>query len=394
MVGAEEPFDAHLSPSGFGLAAIVRHLRLAPATASPKGALMKRVIVALCSALALLGSVLAAPSSAQATSEVYVVHGVPGLTVDVYVNDALTLPDFDPKDVAGPLTLPEGDYQIEIFAAAYPPAGSADDRTDAAAIDETVPLPGEVNVSLVAHLDGAGTPTITAFANDLSPVESGTTGRVTIRHTAAAPAVDIVAAGAPVGNLVDIQNGEQESIDLPAGTYPTGIAAAGSTEALVDAPVTVQPGVGLVVYAIGDLAGGTFDLAVQTFNGLALRDEYRNTTGSEGEIARLYLAMLARTPDADGFQYWVEQREQGVGLTRIVQMFDGTPEFEARFAAAKNGTDGEWVDFVYGNVLGRTPDDGGRAYWISRIDDGSLTRHDLLAYFSESPEFREFTGTN
>ncbi len=357
---------------------------------------MKRLFAAL-GALMLLVGLTASPTSAQESSQVYVVHGIPGLTVDVYVNDALTLGGFEPKDIAGPLTLPAATYQIEIFAAEVAPASSADVRVadgDVAAIDLSPAVPGGSDLSLVAHLDASGTPTLTAFVNDLSTVANGTTGRVVIRHTAAAPAVDIVAGGAPVGNLVNIANGAQEQIDLPAATYPTGIAAAGSTAVLVAAPVTVQPGVGTVVYAIGDLGGGSFDLAIQTFSGLALAENLRGSSGFEGEIARLYVAMLSRTPDEAGLQYWIAQRQAGVGLTRIVQQFDGTPEFAARFAAAKNGTDSEWVDFIYSNVLGRTPDVAGKAYWLGRIDDGSLTRHDLLAYFSESPEFKMFTATS
>src|SRR5690349_19290015 len=48
---------------------------------------------------------LASPAQAQAgTGTVSVVHGIPGVTVDVYVDDVLTLPNFTPGTVAGPLT--------------------------------------------------------------------------------------------------------------------------------------------------------------------------------------------------------------------------------------------------------------------------------------------------
>ena len=50
----------------------------------------------------------------------YVVHGIPGVPVDVYVNDNNQLPNFQPSTVAGPLTLPAGDYNIKIR-----PAGDA-----------------------------------------------------------------------------------------------------------------------------------------------------------------------------------------------------------------------------------------------------------------------------
>jgi hypothetical protein len=208
------------------------------------------------------------PAGAQDTSDVYVVHGIPGVDVDVYVNDALTLGAFKPKDIAGPLALPAGTYEIKIFAAIDSPPDSAADRTDAAVIDVSPEVPAGLNLSVVAFLDADAKPTLKAFVNDLSATAAGN-GRVTVRHTAAAPAVDIVAAGAAVPPFVNLANGDEAKADLPAGDYPTGIAAAGTTEVLVEAPVTVTDGTNLVVYAIGDLAGGTFELLTQSFDGLA-----------------------------------------------------------------------------------------------------------------------------
>jgi hypothetical protein len=209
----------------------------------------------------------AGPAAAQDTSDVYVVHGIPGVDVDVYVDGALTLEGFAPKDIAGPLALPAATYDIEIFAAADDPAAAAADRDDDAVISVSPAVPGGANLSVVAHLDGSGAPTVTAFVNDVTPAGAGN-GRLTVRHTAAAPVVDIVAGGASVPPFVNLANGGEAKADLPAADYPTGIAAAGTTEALVDAPVTVVEGENLVVYAIGDFAGGTFELLTQNFDGL------------------------------------------------------------------------------------------------------------------------------
>lgn len=206
-------------------------------------------------------------AGAQESSDVYVVHGIPGVNVDVYVNDALTLEGFAPKDIAGPLELPAGNYDIKIFAAADGPAATAAERTDDAVIDVAPDVPGGANLSVTAHLDGEGTPTLSAFANDVSETSAGE-GRITIRHAAAAPAVDIVAGGEAVPPFTNLENGAEAKADLPAGDYPTGIAAAGTTEALVDAPVTATEGTNLVVYAIGDLEAGTFELLTQSFDGL------------------------------------------------------------------------------------------------------------------------------
>ncbi len=210
---------------------------------------------------------ISSAAGAQDSSDVYVVHGIPGVDVDVYVNDALTLDGFAPKDIAGPLELPAGNYDIKIFAATDGPAATAAERTDDPVIDVAPDVPGGANLSVVAYLDGTGTPTLGAFVNDVSETAAGE-GRVTIRHTAAAPAVDIVADGAAVPPFTNLTNGNEAKADLPAGDYPTGIAATGTTEALVEAPVTVTEGSNLVVYAIGDFAGGTFELLTQSFDGL------------------------------------------------------------------------------------------------------------------------------
>lgn len=363
---------------------------------------MKRLIATTAAAATAAVTLSALPVAAQETesSQVYVVHGVPGLEVDVYVNDALTLSGFDPKDIAGPLTLDAADYQIEIFGAKADPEESADARIsggDTVAIDETETVPGGANVSVVAHLDATGTPIITPFVNDVS--STGSQGRVSIRHAAEAPSVDIVAGGAAVGNLVDIENGDQEDIDLPAGAYATGIAATGTTDVIFDAPVEFGPGEQLAVYAIGQLddgaGGSTFDLIVQSFDGLVLAPEYRDTTGIPASIARIYQAMLDRSPDAAGFAYWVELREESLTAGDIVFNFNASEEFDLRFADIKDGTDAEWIDFLYSNVLGREADDEGKTYWLGLLEDGTVAdRFELVIYFADSQEFQNVTATS
>ena len=66
--------------------------------------------------LAVIAAValIAFPASAEEGGKVSVIHGIPGLTVDVFVNGELTLPGFEPGDVAGPLDLPAGDYALAI----------------------------------------------------------------------------------------------------------------------------------------------------------------------------------------------------------------------------------------------------------------------------------------
>jgi len=220
--------------------------------------MMKRLVAGVIAvALGLVAvSALASPAQAQAgTGTVYVVHGIPGLTVDVYVDGVLTLPGFTPTTVAGPLTLPAATYNIKIFA-----AGS--DPTTTPAIEADVTLPAGANASLVANLDAAGTPVLTTFVNDTAAAPAGE-GRIVVRHTAAAPAVDVLANGAPV--FTNLTNPNSVQANLPPGTVSASVALAGTTAPVIGpAPVTIEAGSATIVYAIGSAGQGTLGVVVQT----------------------------------------------------------------------------------------------------------------------------------
>ncbi|MBV9094168.1 MAG: DUF4397 domain-containing protein [Streptosporangiaceae bacterium] len=67
-----------------------------------------------------LGLVVAAPAAAADNGTVYVVHGLPGRTVDVDVNGKATLTGFRPGEVAGPPSLPAGSHDVTIRKAGDP----------------------------------------------------------------------------------------------------------------------------------------------------------------------------------------------------------------------------------------------------------------------------------
>ncbi|MCB1030398.1 MAG: DUF4214 domain-containing protein, partial [Acidimicrobiales bacterium] len=47
---------------------------------------------------------------------------------------------------------------------------------------------------------------------------------------------------------------------------------------------------------------------------------------------------------------------------------------------------GQFVDLVYRNVLDRDPEASGRQYWVTRLDNGSKNRGEVMINFSESTE--------
>lgn len=216
--------------------------------------------------LALAAVTLAAVPASAATDDaasLSVLHGVPDLTVDVWVNGERTLDDFEPGDLAGPLELPAGTYTVAITAA------DAEDDSEPAIGPVDLPLEAGMSYTAAAHLDAAGAPTATLFTNDTSATAAGE-GRLTVRHIAAAPAVDVLAGGTAV--ISGLENPDEQVLDLPAGTVSASVVAAGTTEPALLGPadVPVTEGTSTIVYAWGSASSdpATLALATQTIDGL------------------------------------------------------------------------------------------------------------------------------
>ena len=239
---------------------------------------MRKTLAAGITAGAIAAFGLAAPAYAisDTTADLSVLHGIPDTPVDVYVNGELTLDDFQPGDLAGPLDLAAGDYEVALTA------------TDAA--DASDPILGPVSVTLeantsytaVAHLTEGGEPTVTPYVNDISETAPGE-GRLTVRHDAAAPAVDVLVGGTAV--IENLATPEEATLDLAAGTIEASVAATGTTDPVIGpADVAVEEGVLTIVYAWGSLEDDNLDLAVQTIDGLHSAPD-GVPSGSGGQLA-------------------------------------------------------------------------------------------------------------
>ncbi|MEU8068299.1 MULTISPECIES: DUF4397 domain-containing protein [unclassified Micromonospora] len=205
-----------------------------------------------------VGAATMSPAYA-ASSKVSVVHGIPDTPVDVYVNGEKTLDNFKPGDVAGPLTLPEGEYDIALTK-----PGEAIDKAILKVDDAEVP--GGANISLAAHLSADGKPRITPFVNDVSKVGAGK-ARLIVRHTAAAPAVDVRAGGTPV--FEDLTNPKEAKADVAAGSVKADVVLAGTdTVAIGPADLNLKEGTATIVYAIGSAEAKNLSVVAQTINGL------------------------------------------------------------------------------------------------------------------------------
>jgi Domain of unknown function (DUF4397) len=213
-------------------------------------------------AVAVVAIAGAAPAHAQSTTaKVSVMHGVPGLTVDVYANGQELIPNFTPGTLAGPLDVPAGTYDLQVF-----PDGQAPGSGTPAIEAQDVQVPAGANATVAAHLDEAGNPKLTSFVNDTSAVPAGQ-ARVTVRHVAAAPAVDVRAGGTPV--ITGLTNPNEQSRTVPAATISADVVLAGTTTvALGPADLALAEGTSTIVYAWGSAQQGNLALATQTISGL------------------------------------------------------------------------------------------------------------------------------
>lgn len=194
-------------------------------------------------------------SAAADDATVSVLHGVPGATVDVWANGKALLTDFKPGSLTDPLTLPAGEYDLKVVAAG--------ESADAEAIMEAndVAVPAGADVTVAAHLGADGAPTLTPFVNDTSATGAGK-GRLTVRHVAAAPEVDVRADGEVA--FSGLANPKEANASLPAGTISADVVLAGTDQvALGPADVPVKAGVNTIVYAWGSAENDTLELVVQ-----------------------------------------------------------------------------------------------------------------------------------
>lgn len=219
--------------------------------------LMTAARVGAAVALAGSGLLLAAPAQAASTATVTVVHGIPATNVDVYVDGAKALSDFTFKTVTKPISLPAGSHAIAVRKAGDPASATP-------ILTATAKLSAGESATIVANLTADGKPTLTPFVNPTTAVPSSM-GRLIVRHTAAAPAVDVLAGGKAV--ISSLTNPNEKSLMVPKGTVNASVAAAGTTDPVIG-PVALDLAGGstTIVYAIGSLDGKTLTAVTQSYS--------------------------------------------------------------------------------------------------------------------------------
>src|SRR5690242_1485552 len=222
----------------------------------------------------LAGMALLFLSGSAEAASLTVVHGVPGLRADVYVNGVKRLDGFAAGSMTSPLRLPAGVYALALRRSGAPAAG-------APLLATRIRLGAETNASIVAHLSAGGKPELTVYRNDVSSLPSGR-ARVVFRHVAAAPRVELQVDGRVLGGAV--ASDRQRTAVVPAGNHRLLVRLPGGRSVWGPSMVSLWPGTVYLVYAIGSLKGGTLDQLVQRVADRAAAPR-RVTTGTSGLAA-------------------------------------------------------------------------------------------------------------
>jgi hypothetical protein len=211
-----------------------------------------------------------ARTQGEKPASVYVVHGIPGkdlnldpaLPVDISVGEACALQGFTFGEIAGPVALPAGSYNIAIRL-----ANAGTPCANAPVLQGTFHFAAGENASVVAHLTAAGAPTAAKFPIDFSKFYASRL-RVIAHHTAAAPAVDIrfirqelVEDRLSARRLRNVSNGMSGSVVMRPGTWNITLAPVADPRTRIG-PITLNLEANTVylAYAVGSLQSGTFTL--------------------------------------------------------------------------------------------------------------------------------------
>jgi hypothetical protein len=214
---------------------------------------MRKRLLGLGVAATLAVSLLGAGTASAADASLNIVHGIPGVDVEVCVNGAVAIPGLNPGEVVTGVALPAGSYDVKIVAA-------GDGCTDPAILQaEGIELASGKNYTAIAYLEEDGTPTLGLFTNKIKPLRKDAVS-LTIRHTAAAPAVDVWANGGVL--LQDVPNGASATLKVPAGVYAAWVSMPDDyTPVIGPAVLKLQRGIAYQVYAWGSADAG-YDFAV------------------------------------------------------------------------------------------------------------------------------------
>ena len=206
---------------------------------------MRRIFASVVAMTMLFGLNVDAASVTTDTATVHVVHGIPGVKVDVCANGAEVRSNFKYGRYFSLEGLEPGTYNIKVFL-----ANPNKECRGTLVIQERAALAEGDNVSVVARLI-KGVPSLSFFANDIS-LSGSDVGSGTVRHVAKAPKVDVWVNGDAI--VEGLGRGQEVGpIELPDGlVLGYWASAVGDYMPVIGPDVSmVEGGIAFQIFAVG-----------------------------------------------------------------------------------------------------------------------------------------------
>jgi glycerophosphoryl diester phosphodiesterase len=102
------------------------------------------------------------------------------------------------------------------------------------------------------------------------------------------------------------------------------------------------------------------------------------------EVAGIYRAMLGRTAEEAGFDYWMGRSAEGMDAASMTAAFADSAEHQARIAGK---AEADLISELYTGALGRTAEAEGHAYWVGELQAGT-SLVEVAQKFVSSDEFQ------
>jgi Domain of unknown function (DUF4397) len=216
----------------------------------------------LAAGVVTLAAVTISPSYAANSTEVYIVQGLPGKTLDVEIDGKSVADGVKTAEVAGPFKVKPGKNTVTFS------------ENGSQLLENSFSIKKGGKADVVAHLpaSSSGDPLVTVYKYEDVNVPKGK-AFLAVAHTAAVPPADVKVNGQVL--FANIANGESLDLTVPVATYKVSIVPAGKEKPVFFGPVslTVKGGAINRVYALGDPEKKTMNVAVHVL--------VAGTTGSD-----------------------------------------------------------------------------------------------------------------
>ncbi|HEV3005905.1 MAG TPA: DUF4214 domain-containing protein, partial [Pirellulales bacterium] len=154
---------------------------------------------------------------------------------------------------------------------------------------------------------------------------------------------------------------------------------------------------GLQFWTSQIMSGASYGVVAQ---GIFESDERLNAIIAGGQLGSItypgyYPQYLLRPADPAGLAFWKGIWKQDGGPDNVIAGMIGSPEFYASAGQQHPNLppNGAWVTALYERLLNREPEQAGYLHWTNALDNGTLTRQQVVLGFVDSTEnFQNLTN--